>query len=146
MSKKFIEQYPGKLHKALNMTHEYVVDLLADMNKSTYSKEFGEFFEDYVIKGKALKVCRYSSSAWAADLFGTAMVRHEEMKQHSRSEKESKGFDIYKWAKKYNADYYDMHTGYTYHVQEYNLAVSRGVVPEGIKVSYDGEFIGIARK
>ena len=52
--------------------------------------------------------------------------------------------DIFKYAKEYNADYYEMSTGNTYHVQEYNRAKKFGLplpVP-GIRVSRDGVDIG----
>ena len=55
--------------------------------------------------------------------------------------------DIYEYAKQFDADYYDMYTGYTYGIQEYNHAIKLGLPTEGIKV-YDasGQLIGIARK
>ena len=55
--------------------------------------------------------------------------------------------DIYAYAKQFNADYYDMYTGYTYGIQEYNRALRLGLPTEGIKV-YDsnGQLIGIATK
>lgn len=55
--------------------------------------------------------------------------------------------DIYEYAKKFNADYYDMHTGNTYAIQEYNRCLQLGLPTEGIKV-YDsnGNLLGVARK
>ena len=55
--------------------------------------------------------------------------------------------DIYEYAKEYNADYYDLHTGYRYAIQEYNRAIKLGLPTEGIKV-YDqnNNLIGVAQK
>lgn len=54
--------------------------------------------------------------------------------------------DIYEQAKRMNADYYDMHTGYIYHIMEYNRAVQFGLPTPGIRVSCDGVTIGFAKK
>lgn len=54
--------------------------------------------------------------------------------------------DIYEQAKKVNADYYDTHTGYIYHITEYNRAVQFGLPTPGIHVSCDGVTIGFAKK
>jgi len=67
--------------------------------------------------------------------------------------------DIYEYAESinYNADYYDMHTGRIYHIQEYGKALkemnsgikqeaNRKIVGAGIKVSEDGVFLGYARR
>ena len=55
--------------------------------------------------------------------------------------------DIYEYAKEYNADYYDQHTGYIYHVQNYNNQIKMGLPTPGIEVfDTDGNFIGYARK
>ena len=54
--------------------------------------------------------------------------------------------DIYKYASKFDADYYDPHTGYIYHVQEYNRAIRFGLPTIGIRVSENGVTIGYARK
>ena len=57
--------------------------------------------------------------------------------------------DIYKYAEEtnYEADYYDMHTGYIYGVAEYNRARRLGLQPLPIKV-YDqnGFLIGTAKR
>ena len=56
--------------------------------------------------------------------------------------------DIYEYAKSinYNADYYDMNTGYIYKIQDYGLALKRGLPTPGIKViNNDGDVIGIAK-
>ena len=57
--------------------------------------------------------------------------------------------DIYKYAEEtgYEADYYDMHTGYIYGVAEYNRARRFGLPVMPIKV-YDqnGNLIGTARR
>ena len=50
--------------------------------------------------------------------------------------------DIFEYAKTMNADYYDFHTGYIYHVQEYNRSKSFGFPVKKIRVSLDGETIG----
>ena len=50
--------------------------------------------------------------------------------------------DIFKYAKEYDADYYDMSKGYIYHVQEYNRAKRLGLPTEGIKVTRDDVLIG----
>jgi hypothetical protein len=56
--------------------------------------------------------------------------------------------DIYKYAEEinYGADYYDWATGRLYHIQDYGIALERGLNPKGIAVTIDGEFIGIAEK
>lgn len=55
--------------------------------------------------------------------------------------------NIYEYAKQFNADYYDQHTGYTYAIQEYNRAIKLGLPTEGIKVyDYNGNLIGVAKK
>lgn len=55
--------------------------------------------------------------------------------------------DIFEWAKDYpNADYFDHHTGYIYHVADYMRAKNSGLPTEGILVSYNGELIGIVRE
>ena len=51
--------------------------------------------------------------------------------------------DIFKQAKQFDADFYDFNTGYTYHIQEYNHAKRLGLPTDGIRVSCDGEYIGI---
>ena len=57
--------------------------------------------------------------------------------------------DIYEYAEKFNADYYDPCTGYTYLVQEYNQ-IKRFGLPNlygGIRImDSSGNIIGIARK
>lgn len=55
--------------------------------------------------------------------------------------------NIYDYAKKNNADYYDPHTGYIFKVQDYNACVNFGLPTKGIAV-YDSEdkFVGYARK
>ena len=55
--------------------------------------------------------------------------------------------DIFKYAKEFNADYYEQATGYIYKVQAYNRALKLELPTEGIEV-YDtfGNFIGIVRK
>jgi hypothetical protein len=54
--------------------------------------------------------------------------------------------DIYKYAKEinYGADYYEMSTGRIYHIQDYGLALKRGLPTRGIAVSEDGKIIGYA--
>ena len=55
--------------------------------------------------------------------------------------------DIFEQAKKMpNADYYDMHTGYVYHISDYTRAKKFGLPTEGIRVSYNGQLIGIVRE
>jgi len=55
--------------------------------------------------------------------------------------------DIFKYAQEYDADYMDMHTGYIYHVQEYNRAKKFGLPTIGIRVSDDeGNNIGYVRE
>lgn len=51
-------------------------------------------------------------------------------------------FDIFQQAREMNADYYDMHTGYTYAIQDFNA----GLTPRGINVSDQyGRFIGFVK-
>ncbi len=55
--------------------------------------------------------------------------------------------DIYKYAEQYDADYFDMHTGNTYAIQEYNRARKLGLPTEGIKVyDWQGNLLGVAIK
>lgn len=57
--------------------------------------------------------------------------------------------DIYAYAKSidYAADYWDHHTGYIYHIQEYGRQLKFFGIDIGIKVSdQDGNIIGYARK
>lgn len=58
--------------------------------------------------------------------------------------------DIFEQAKKMDADYYDHHTGYIYHIQEYNRIKRFGLpnIHGGMRVSdaVTGEFIGIVRE
>ena len=52
--------------------------------------------------------------------------------------------DIFEQAKKMDADYYDIHTGYTYLIQEYNRAKRFGLPTLGIRVlGPDGKIIGM---
>lgn len=53
--------------------------------------------------------------------------------------------DIFEYAKTHDADYYDFHTGYIYHVSDYNRAVRFGLPTEGIVVSENGKIIGVVR-
>lgn len=43
--------------------------------------------------------------------------------------------DIFEYAKEFNADYYDPHTGYIYKVQDYNKRKKLGVPTNGIEVT-----------
>ena len=45
-----------------------------------------------------------------------------------------------------NADYFDMHTGYTYHIQEYTRTKNLGLPTSGIRVSCDGKLVGFVRE
>ena len=55
--------------------------------------------------------------------------------------------DIFEIAKEYGeADYYEMSTGRTYHIQEWARAKRLGLPTEGIKVSENGMLIGIIRE
>ena len=55
--------------------------------------------------------------------------------------------DIYEYAKEYNADYYDFHTGRIFLVQEYNDKIKSGDLDAKIRViTTSGDFIGYARK
>lgn len=54
--------------------------------------------------------------------------------------------DIYEQAKQMDADYYDLNTGYTYLIQEYNRAIRFGLPTPGIRVQdSNGNIIGIAK-
>ena len=53
--------------------------------------------------------------------------------------------DIFEYAKTNNGDYYDFHTGYIYHVQDYNRALKLGLPTDGILVTCDGMLVGIVR-
>lgn len=55
--------------------------------------------------------------------------------------------DIFEIAKQYGeADYYDMHTGYTYMTAEYNRAKRFGLPTLGIRVFENGVHIGWVRE
>ena len=56
--------------------------------------------------------------------------------------------DIYKYAEEinYNADYMDISTGRIFKIQDYGLALKRGLPVEGIAVYEDNKFIGYAKK
>ena len=56
--------------------------------------------------------------------------------------------DIYSYAKNinYNADYYDTHTGRIYKIQDYGLALKRGLPTKGIAIYEDGKLLGYAKK
>lgn len=56
--------------------------------------------------------------------------------------------DMYDYAEKFDADYYDQETGYLYLVQEYNRLVSLGIKSARIRVIdwLTGELIGYATK
>lgn len=56
--------------------------------------------------------------------------------------------DIFEYAKQFDADYYDMHTGYIYRVENYNRAKKMGLPTLGIEVvdTATGQTIGYVRE
>ena len=55
--------------------------------------------------------------------------------------------NIYDYAKEFNADYYDPHTGYIYKIQNYNNCKKLGIPTEGIEVvDIKGNHIGYAKQ
>ena len=57
--------------------------------------------------------------------------------------------DIYEYAKSinYGADYYDMHTGYTYLIQNYGNTIKSGFPSPGIAIADgSGNIIGYAKE
>lgn len=55
--------------------------------------------------------------------------------------------DIYKYAKEFDADYYDYNTGYIYKVQNYNRCLKFGLPTPGIEVvDQFGNTIGYAKQ
>ena len=57
--------------------------------------------------------------------------------------------EIYNYAKSINyaADYMDMHTMYTYHIQDYGNCLKNNLQTDGILVTdCEGNIVGIARK
>ena len=57
--------------------------------------------------------------------------------------------EIYSYAKSINyaADYMDMHTMYTYHIQDYGNCLKNNIQTDGILVTdCGGNIVGIARK
>lgn len=55
--------------------------------------------------------------------------------------------DIFEYAKKFDADYYDPNTGYVFRVQNYNQAKRFGLPNLGIEVvDLDGRPIGWVRE
>ena len=57
--------------------------------------------------------------------------------------------DIYEYAKtiNYNADYYDMYTGYTYRIQDYGREIKLGLPTNGIAIiDGTGTVIAYAKK
>lgn len=72
----------------------------------------------------------------------------EKKKETVQKSSGSHGTDIYELAETYGeADYYDIHTGYTYGIAAYNRAKRFGLPTPGILVySESGECLGVARK
>ena len=57
--------------------------------------------------------------------------------------------EIYNYAKSINyaADYMDMHTMYTYHIQDYGNCLKNNLPTDGILVTdCGGNIVGVARK
>lgn len=72
--------------------------------------------------------------------------REEKNNEEDRNMSSNKGFDIYKYADEFDADYYEMGTGRIYHVQDYNRARKYGLPTNGIAVTENGVLIGYCEK
>ncbi len=157
-----VDKFPGTLKESLGVSDDMLVKLLNNspfkpIDNSTDS-QYNKFYNLYVVENKPLKeVCeevRYAS-AFASDIIGTlkSILENDEKTttvepSSTSKEKKKSGFDIYEYAKTYDADYLDNHTGFIYLVQEYNRAIKFGLPTSGIRVldSSTNTIIGIAKK
>lgn len=155
MTKTFIEEYPGTILEATGLSHEIITKAIKDKSLSKNdndSDEYIKFYDAYVVCGIPLKdipeeigIDERSCSAWASDIVPTIKDRYGMYAVETVSTN-GMGMDIYTYAEKMDADYYDFHTGYTYLVRQYNRARMFGLPTPGIAVAYNGEIIGYARK
>ena len=166
-----IVNYPGTIYSSIEMDGLDKETLMQIVNETiisdTDSDDFRRFIKAFLIDGMHLTdvpaatgLKESTCSAWASDIIPTVanafkkikleriQQRQQMKKENSKESKSSNGngFDIYKYAEEYDADYYDMRTGYTYLVQEYNRARKFGLPTYGIRVVESGRVIGYARK
>lgn len=160
-----IVNYPGTIYSSIEMDGLDKETLLqiADkyINDSKNSDDFNKFIKAFIIDGLPLSKVLLATglkestcSAWASDLIPAIANDFKKFKlEHARNQKQevnsssnNSGFDIYKYTEEFDADYYDMHTGYIYLVQEYNRARKFGLPVHGIRIIDNGQVIGYARK
>lgn len=156
-SQRTIDKYPGTILETLEISNDELNILIDELRRRCPN-----LFSDKVTKSYLMDLSPLSDipgivneseslvSSIAADIIGTLSSTIEYLKttkvQNNSSKNIGTGFDIYEWAKEYNADYYDNNTGYIYHVQEYNRLVKLGLPTIGIKVSENGVLIGYAHR
>lgn len=160
---KTIEKYPGTLAETLGIDPEELKKYKSVVSRKGDTDYYKAFIYEYVCNNVRLdKITDKlgiewdTVSSWASDLIPTiqmqyakdrkAKVEAEIKAKEESGEVDNSGFDIYEYAKLYDADYYDMFTDYTYLIQEYNRAIRLGLPTPGIRIVCDGEVIGVARK
>ena len=149
-----IKKYPETVCETLGITPTSVMSFVPESCiPDGRNEEYSLFFNEYICNNTPLKdvpeitgLKESTVSAWASDLIGSMRIAIEKEYPSEDTEFGGTGFDIYEWAKKNNADYYDPHTGYIYLVQEYNRAVKLGMPTSGIRVVDGGRVIGVAKK
>ena len=156
LNKKEIEIHPGRITKTLNIEHDVLMKLIPEYllpneDNIGYTKFYKSFVEENNPLSEVPKLTGLSEStcsAWASDFVWSiaVVVDKYHRREEERNKKSNSGFDIYEYAKTCNADYYDICTGYIYHIMEYNNAIRLGLPTYGIRVSYDGKTIGYAQK
>lgn len=155
-----IEKFPRTIVEYSGVTHEIVIEIYEKNCKpTTYDPcdDYNKFIQSYVYDGTRLVDVPTNTglpvrtvSSWASDLFPDMMKHLEEFKasQNTKMEQKSKEvnqatLDLYKLASEMNADYYDMKTGRTYLIQDYNRTKSFGLPTPGIYVrEWDGTISG----
>lgn len=157
-----VDEFPGTLKESLGVSDDMLVKLL---NNSPFkpkdistNSQYNKFYNLYVVENRPLKEVYEEvkfASAFASDIIGTLKSILEKNEKttpvgqlNTSKEKKKTEFDIYEYAKEYDADYLDNHTGYIYLVQEYNRAIKLGLPAIGIRVldSTTNTIIGIAKK
>ena len=153
---KTIEKYPGTIYESTGLSEETIDKVLKDKYLfSIDDSDYRKFYNAYLVYGVPLSeipekygISEKSCSAWASDMIPSIKMKYVENHDASEFTKKSIGFDIYKYAETYDADYYDPSTGYIYLVQEYNRALRFGLPTPapGIRVMCDGVIFGVARR
>ena len=160
-----IEKFPGTVMEATGCKESWLDEWMKGDGKNEFlnptftHEDFLRFSNEYLINKTRLDeipnkvgITSKAASAWAADIIGIIrnLIVEEVAKKSSElyaiTKKNDGNFDIYEYAEKFDVDYYDMHTGRTYLVQEYNRAKRFGLPTVGIRVVEDGVVIGYACK